>query len=320
MRRQLFDQAGECQVEEHVARFGIADDEAHLIGKQPGIDRVQHGAAAGDAEIDLQMPVVVPRQRGDPLTLRNAQPAQCVGNPPGTRCDRAPGAAMDRTLDRAGHDLGAGMVALRIVEQRRNQQRALLHQSEHESPSPPGPLGIAPIRPRIGARIKPARFSLALPGWFPSIVATPPVAGPGPAHPGRQQRPRHATAAEGAYVMRTPRRVSRRRALQLASASAALPLVHIRTAGAAGKLTFAMWDHWVPTGNDAVRKVVDAWAQKNKVEVKHRFPVHDRRQDRHHHGGRSAGPSRPRHLRVRSVDRAPMVRQARSDWTTWCNR
>jgi ABC-type glycerol-3-phosphate transport system substrate-binding protein len=67
--------------------------------------------------------------------------------------------------------------------------------------------------------------------------------------------------------MRNPRRVSRRRALQLASASAALPMVHIRTAGAAGKLTFAMWDHWVPDGNVAVQKVVDAWAQKNKVEV-----------------------------------------------------
>ena len=67
--------------------------------------------------------------------------------------------------------------------------------------------------------------------------------------------------------MTEQRKVSRRRALQLAATGAALPLVHIRTAGAAGKLTFAMWDHWVPTGNDAVRKVVNDWAQKNKVEV-----------------------------------------------------
>ena len=67
--------------------------------------------------------------------------------------------------------------------------------------------------------------------------------------------------------MTEQRKVSRRRALQLTATGAALPLVHIRTAGAAGKLTFAMWDHWVPTGNDAVRKVVNDWAQKNKVEV-----------------------------------------------------
>jgi hypothetical protein len=37
-------------------------------------------------------------------------------------------------------------------------------------------------------------------------------------------------------------RISRRRALKL-SAAAALPLVHIRTAGAAGKLSVAFWTH-----------------------------------------------------------------------------
>ena len=46
--------------------------------------------------------------------------------------------------------------------------------------------------------------------------------------------------------MTTSRHVSRRNALQLGAAAAALPLVHIRTAGAAGKLTLGFWDHWVP--------------------------------------------------------------------------
>ena len=63
------------------------------------------------------------------------------------------------------------------------------------------------------------------------------------------------------------RGISRRRALKLATAASALPLVHIRSAGAAGKLTCAFWDHWVPAGNDAMRKVVAAWADKNKVDV-----------------------------------------------------
>ena len=62
-------------------------------------------------------------------------------------------------------------------------------------------------------------------------------------------------------------RVTRRRALKLGAASAALPLVHIRTAGAAGKLKLALWDHWVPSGDAALQKIVDAWAEKNKVEV-----------------------------------------------------
>ena len=63
------------------------------------------------------------------------------------------------------------------------------------------------------------------------------------------------------------RRVTRRSALKLGAAATALPLVHIRTAGAAGRLSFAIWDHWVPTGDVAMKKLVDAWAEKNKVDV-----------------------------------------------------
>ncbi len=62
-------------------------------------------------------------------------------------------------------------------------------------------------------------------------------------------------------------RLTRRKALKLGAAAAALPLVHIRTAGAAGKLNVALWDHWVPAGNEAMRKLVADWSEKNKVEV-----------------------------------------------------
>jgi ABC-type glycerol-3-phosphate transport system substrate-binding protein len=76
-------------------------------------------------------------------------------------------------------------------------------------------------------------------------------------------------AAKGDPAMKSlmKRAIPRRRALKLGAAAAALPLVHIRTAGAAGKLSVAFWDHWVPGGNDIMQKQVDAWAAKNKVEV-----------------------------------------------------
>jgi ABC-type glycerol-3-phosphate transport system substrate-binding protein len=61
--------------------------------------------------------------------------------------------------------------------------------------------------------------------------------------------------------------MSRRSALKLAAATAALPLVHIRTAGAAGKVAIGFWDHWVPGANDTMKKQVDAWAAKNKVDA-----------------------------------------------------
>ena len=71
--------------------------------------------------------------------------------------------------------------------------------------------------------------------------------------------------------MRVNNAVTRRNALKLGVASATLPLVHIRTAGAAGKLSLGLWDHWVPTGSPAMKKLIDAWAEKNKVEVQADF-------------------------------------------------
>jgi ABC-type glycerol-3-phosphate transport system substrate-binding protein len=71
--------------------------------------------------------------------------------------------------------------------------------------------------------------------------------------------------------MHKPNRVTRRTALKLGAATAALPLVHIRTAGAAGKVSIGFWDHWVPGGNDVMQKQCNAWAEKNKVEVQADF-------------------------------------------------
>jgi ABC-type glycerol-3-phosphate transport system substrate-binding protein len=61
-------------------------------------------------------------------------------------------------------------------------------------------------------------------------------------------------------------RLTRRQALAL-GASATVPFVHIRTAGAAGKVSLGLWDHWVPAGDDVMRKQVNRWAEQNKVEV-----------------------------------------------------
>ena len=67
--------------------------------------------------------------------------------------------------------------------------------------------------------------------------------------------------------MPKPSTISRRQAVKLGAAAGALPLVHIRTAGAAGKLNIGFWDHWVPGANAVMQKQVDVWAEKNKVEV-----------------------------------------------------
>src|SRR5215472_12152888 len=77
----------------------------------------------------------------------------------------------------------------------------------------------------------------------------------------------HRSRTGRVYAVKQAPRVTRRNALRLGAAAAALPLVHIRTAGAAGKLAVGFWDHWVPAGNDIMQKQVNAWAEKNKVDV-----------------------------------------------------
>ena len=61
---------------------------------------------------------------------------------------------------------------------------------------------------------------------------------------------------------------TRRKALQTGAAAAALPLVHIRTANAAGTVSVGFWDHWVPAGNAKMRELVHEWSDKNKTNVK----------------------------------------------------
>src|SRR5665213_2368328 len=82
-----------------------------------------------------------------------------------------------------------------------------------------------------------------------------------------KQKRRPNEAAQGVNDMKSSRPVTRRGALKLAATATALPLVHIRTAGAAGKLNIGVWDHWVPGANDVMQKQIDVWAAKNKVDV-----------------------------------------------------
>ena len=69
----------------------------------------------------------------------------------------------------------------------------------------------------------------------------------------------------------TKTRITRRHALRTAATATALPLVHIRTAGAAGKLAIGFWDHWVPQGNAVMKRQVETWASQNKVDVQADF-------------------------------------------------
>lgn len=62
-------------------------------------------------------------------------------------------------------------------------------------------------------------------------------------------------------------KLTRRRVIAGTVSGSLLPLVHIRTVGAAGKLRLAFTDSFVPVNNVVTRKQVEAWAKKNMVDV-----------------------------------------------------
>ena len=54
----------------------------------------------------------------------------------------------------------------------------------------------------------------------------------------------------------------------LAASAAAVVAPYVRTARAAGSLAVGFWDHWVPGANDALAKLCNEWAAKEKVDLK----------------------------------------------------
>jgi ABC-type glycerol-3-phosphate transport system substrate-binding protein len=63
--------------------------------------------------------------------------------------------------------------------------------------------------------------------------------------------------------------MTRRSAIKTAAlaTTALIAAPYVRGANAAGKLSIGFWDHWVPGANKATENAVNAWAEKEKVEV-----------------------------------------------------
>ncbi len=66
-------------------------------------------------------------------------------------------------------------------------------------------------------------------------------------------------------------RITRRNVLctgAMGAALSALPLVSVHGQTSGGRLSLGLWDHWVgASANEALRGIINDWAQKNRVEV-----------------------------------------------------
>jgi ABC-type glycerol-3-phosphate transport system substrate-binding protein len=69
--------------------------------------------------------------------------------------------------------------------------------------------------------------------------------------------------------MTSSNKFNRRRFLATTAAASAVTMSapFIRTSRAAGKISVAFWDHWVPGANKAMEAVCHEWAAKNKVDI-----------------------------------------------------
>ena len=65
--------------------------------------------------------------------------------------------------------------------------------------------------------------------------------------------------------------LTRRQVLSVGATAAAIPLVNIRPASAATKISIGFFDHLVPAGNEVMRQQVQAWAKQANVEVQADF-------------------------------------------------
>jgi len=122
------------QVEEQHLVLGVVDNVGELVGEEPRVDGVAHGADAGDRVIGLEVAMVVPGDRRHPVAEPDTETHQRLRELLGARLGIGIGKAMERAFRRARDDLGIGVIARRVADQRLDQQRPIHHQPTHREP------------------------------------------------------------------------------------------------------------------------------------------------------------------------------------------
>ena len=119
-------------VDEHDVVLGVVRDVDLLLGEQPDVERVQHAAGARGGEVELQVRRGVPHERPDASVGRDAA-VQRRGEPPhphGPVRHRR----RDLALRRGRDDRLVAEQLLGTVEDVRQGQRPVLHESAHRDP------------------------------------------------------------------------------------------------------------------------------------------------------------------------------------------
>ena len=96
--------------------LGVVDDENDLLGKKPRINRVTDVPRPADAVIHLEVPVVVPGKRGDPIPFLQSQLVQCIRQLPCAAAAVGKGVTMQWVVRGHRDDFAMRVVALRVSQ------------------------------------------------------------------------------------------------------------------------------------------------------------------------------------------------------------
>ena len=110
---------------------GVARDVAEIVRVEAQVERVQDETGAGDAEVRLQVRVVVPGERGDAVAALEPELLQPDRELARTAGEVGVGVAMERAVGEARDDLLLREVRLGPAQDRRKRQLVVHHQAVH---------------------------------------------------------------------------------------------------------------------------------------------------------------------------------------------
>ncbi|MNM81275.1 hypothetical protein D3C81_932710 [compost metagenome] len=131
VRRDGLHQRKKRGVKQQHLILGMVEDVRKLFRVQAWIAGMQDCTAARDSEIGLDVAMVVPCERTHCAAVRDAKLRQHVCQPAAPRRGVAIRIAMQRAICFTRYDFRIRKLALRVLQHRRHQQRAVHHQSIH---------------------------------------------------------------------------------------------------------------------------------------------------------------------------------------------
>ena len=128
---ELLEQRQERTVDDHRAVAGVIRDVADVVRVQAQVQRVQHKASARDAEVRLEVLVVVPAQRRDPVAAREAELRERDAERTRAAHRVAPRRPVKRLVGETRDDFLPAEVRLGAAHDHRHRQLHVHHQSVH---------------------------------------------------------------------------------------------------------------------------------------------------------------------------------------------